>query len=405
MRIRFLVVTFILNGLFGRTQNCPTAFAGLDIETCMNMAILSGSPASPPCVGNWTILMGAATIANPNDPNSMILDLHFGESVLQWSVEHDGDCITSDIVSVFRYDVGLPAANAGPDIEICNHIQGVKLCANALLYPTVGTWSVVQGAGNFSCVHKADAYVTDFVPGVNIFRWTIDHSPCGPVVHDDISLIVFPYDEQFCPDTSNTAAGCTVNSAINYNASADWDDGTCLFGAWGCTSPLADNYTPGFYCDDGSCIYVGCMNPTACNYSSLNSVDNGSCTFPGCTVVNACNYNPLAGCEEGNCVFPGCTDPNAINFNCAAGCDDGSCILLGCTNATACNYDSAATLDDNTCIFPLIEGDLNCDDVLDVEDVLVLLDYYGCSVYCGTADLNVDGIVNVEDVLLFAAMW
>ena len=38
--------------------------------------------------------------------------------------------------------------------------------------------------------------------------------------------------------------GCTNQDAINYNADATDDDGSCEFATIGCTDPLACNYNP-----------------------------------------------------------------------------------------------------------------------------------------------------------------
>ena len=49
----------------------------------------------------------------------------------------------------------------------------------------------------------------------------------------------------------------------------------------------------------------------------------------------------------------GCTDHNAINYNPEATSDDGSCIIpiFGCTDETACNYNPEANTDDGTCLY------------------------------------------------------
>jgi hypothetical protein len=47
--------------------------------------------------------------------------------------------------------------------------------------------------------------------------------------------------------------GCTYVLAVNYNADATIDDGTCLF--QGCTDPLAINYSPLYNLNDGLCVY------------------------------------------------------------------------------------------------------------------------------------------------------
>lgn len=48
--------------------------------------------------------------------------------------------------------------------------------------------------------------------------------------------------------------GCTDITAINYDADAKKDDGSCTY-TYGCTDPLADNYNESATKDDGSCTF------------------------------------------------------------------------------------------------------------------------------------------------------
>ena len=53
---------------------------------------------------------------------------------------------------------------------------------------------------------------------------------------------------------TNVVCGCTDENAANFNADANTDDGSCMYG--GCTDPDACNYDASASMDDGSC-----MNP------------------------------------------------------------------------------------------------------------------------------------------------
>jgi hypothetical protein len=100
--------------------------------------------------------------------------------------------------------------------------------------------------------------------------------------------------------------GCTDSTALNYNASANTDDGSCVAIVNGCTDSTSFNYNVLANTDDGSCVAIvnGCTDSTSFNYNILANTDNGSCiaVVNGCTDSTALNYNALANTDDGSCV-------------------------------------------------------------------------------------------------------
>jgi hypothetical protein len=116
---------------------------------------------------------------------------------------------------------------------------------------------------------------------------------------------IYPFADS---NTSNVVNGCTDPNALNYNASATNDDGTCSYNAYGCTDVNANNYDATATSDNGSCTFdspYGCMDINATNYDATATSDNGSCTYDhvyGCMEVTAQNYNALATFDNGTCI-------------------------------------------------------------------------------------------------------
>jgi len=125
-------------------------------------------------------------------------------------------------------------------------------------------------------------------------------------------------------------------------------------------------------------LALGCIDPTACNYEADANWSDGSCTYPGCQDAMACNYDPLAGCA-GPCDYPpayfeGCTNPMSSNYNAIATVDDGSCDLsYMCGEGTV--YDEVLGI----CVTNECVGDFNGDGQIGAADLLDFLVVYGSS--------------------------
>ena len=87
------------------------------------------------------------------------------------------------------------------------------------------------------------------------------------------------------------------------------------------------------------------MDPAASNYDASANVDDGSCLYPGCTDPDYLEYDPDANTDDGSCsvlIVPGCTDPDYAEYDAAATLDDGSCECLivdpACVSPTMDGY-------------------------------------------------------------------
>ena len=118
-------------------------------------------------------------------------------------------------------------------------------------------------------------------------------------------------------------------------------------------------------------VASGCTSPSACNFNASAQTDDGSCLYPGCMDQSACNFEAAAPCEDLSlCIYP------ESGYNCAGECvsdadEDGICDaqeVYGCTHPNACNFNDAATEDDCSCVHAILPYDCNGDCLSDQDE-------------------------------------
>ncbi|MBL7963022.1 MAG: gliding motility-associated C-terminal domain-containing protein [Flavobacteriales bacterium] len=212
-------------------ENNPVADAGPDQQLCtpVTSTNLSASTVIFPATGQWSVISGAGTFVDPNDPFTTVTGLAVGVNVFRWTVSN-GPCgaPTTDEVTITLFDENNPVANAGPDQELCTPTTNTVLAGSALIFPATGVWSIIQGTGVFADATSPTTSVTGLSTGENIFGWTVSNGPCGPATFDLVSIYVFDEnnpvanagaDQQVCtPVTSTTLVG----SALIFPATGQW---------------------------------------------------------------------------------------------------------------------------------------------------------------------------------------
>lgn len=161
-------------------------------------------------------------------------------------------------------------------------------------------WGVNVGGATFNAAtFQADLEVFLGVGSVNC-----DNTDCAkllvsltdgtPVANENVTIgsTALQTDASgLTPFVSGLAGGVTINGCFTHNFTGD------------CTQYLfrlvkeTASYTPSLEC------ILGCTDPTAINYNPSANVDDGSCEYCvwGCTDPFALNYNPLANCDDGSC--------------------------------------------------------------------------------------------------------
>lgn len=261
----------------------PDATTGESISACTpaGTIVLQGSTPVFPAVGTWTGTSG--TILAPNDPASGVDGLDVGQHDFTWTIDNGACGTTSAVQSVFIYDDEAPDADAGPDQELCTPDTDADLAANAVVFPAVGSWTVIAGGGTVTDPTSPTSSVTGLTIGTNTLRWTISNGPCG-TTQDEVTITVYNDqqasanagpDQSLCtPASSTTLAG----SAVTFPATGTW-----VFVAGSATlsdanSPTAtlSGLTVGVYTLQWVVDNGPCANGTTTDQVTITVYDNNS---------------------------------------------------------------------------------------------------------------------------------
>ena len=228
------------------------------------------------------------------------------------------------------------------------------------------------------CVNTTDMYDEGNCECVNILNTPScdDSDECTADSYDAANCACVNTEIQDCGDVP----GCTDPCAINYNALANVDNGSCTPYDTVCDDGCIN--TTDMY-DEGNCECVNISNTPNCS-------DGDDCTADSYDAANcACVNTEILGCG----VIPGCLDACATNYNANATEDDGSCVGYdtvcddGCANTTDM-YDDGNCECVNILIVPNCDdGDVCTDDSYDEAYCeCVSLAVPGCGVAPGCTD-------------------
>jgi large repetitive protein len=131
----------------------PPAFtAGPDQDICNTVAQiqLQGSTVPAPYMGQWTLLSGGGSIADPMDNSTTVTNLPIGQNIFRWTATVGAPCtnsVTDDVV-INVFDCSVCSVNAGADVSICMG-STVQLQAVASgIGPFTYNWSPAMGLSN-----------------------------------------------------------------------------------------------------------------------------------------------------------------------------------------------------------------------------------------------------------------
>lgn len=121
--------------------------------------------------------------------------------------------------------------------------------------------------------------------------------------------------------------------------------------------------------------------------NNLHALPNNELLISGITSSS----NNIASEGALRTTLDGYTDAFMMRFN-TTPCS------FGCTNLESTNYNPLATCDDGSC-FISQGSDLNGDGIVDISDLMLLLDAFGCIEDC-LYDLNGDQLIGADDIVV-----
>lgn len=191
----------------------PTsANAGTDQSLCL--ATSANLTANVPAIGTgmWTQVGGpVVTITTPNNNTSTVNGLTPGTYTFRWTISYSNCPPSSDDVTIIVFD-NPSQAQAGIDQEICN--SSTQLAATL---PAIGTgqWTLVSGPNTPLITNPASAttLISNLVPGVYQFRWTVSNGVCPPTT-DQVQITVgaTPTTANAGPDQALCSSGTVTLS-------------------------------------------------------------------------------------------------------------------------------------------------------------------------------------------------
>jgi len=169
-----------------------SANAGLDNNVCATEVALS---AIMPQVGEGVWVSTSGTIIDPSDPNTMVTDLDEGSHTFTWQLS-SGSCenYSSDQVTITTSTAPSEVAQVVNNaINICeSNLNGTLNLVAIDPMMSSGQWSQVSGPNNAVIANDTEAIasISDLMPGVYQFSWTLSMGNCLDFSDDIMTVTV-----------------------------------------------------------------------------------------------------------------------------------------------------------------------------------------------------------------------
>ena len=220
--------------------------------------------------------------------------------------------------------------------------------------------------------------------------------------------------------------GCIDLLAINYNSSANIDNGMCYYcdlnynlyfympsspilcDGWISVYVPLGSYPIDYYWSNGGSSWsiTGLCNDTF----SVTIIDDNLCgadtsillsNFVGCADSTMYNYDPLVLFNDSSCIpyAFGCTDPTAFNYDSIANTDNDSCevYVYGCNDISAANYNPFVNTNDGSCwycVYGCMDSSFFNFDLTATCNATCISFSFGC---IDSLAINFDSLANTSD--------
>ena len=246
-------------------------------------------------IGEWTLSSGSGNIVSPNDPNSEVTNLGYGNNIFKWTVSNSCGS-TFDIVNIARFE-DPTIAQTSPIAPICTNNS--ILTGNTALIGS-GSWTVVKGTGTISDVNNPTSTITNLGIGENIFKWTIFNG-CG-LSESQVKITVesAPIKASVGPNQEGCGSTAILDGNSPKSSSGTWT----LVKGTGTINDPSDSTSGVSNMDIGISVF---------RWTVANSCDT---SFADLTITNT-GLCPDENAEKNQLIYyiPNTFTPNDDNFN------------------------------------------------------------------------------------------
>ena len=306
--------------------------------------ITASGPSDPDVTYNvYAASTGGTSLgATPHDVNPGVTTSYWVEA----ANISDPNCVsTTRTEVVVNVTPGAPAANAGPNQDICGN--SATLAGNTPA-PGTGEWTLISGSGTITTPSSPTSTVTNLGEGNNVFEWTITSGSC-PNTSAQVTITSSP-----TPTVSNAgstqiicASSTTLEGNVATSGTGEW---TLVSGTGTITDPsnptttvtglgIGDNIFE-WTISSGSCT-ASSTQVTITNTGgptlSITSIDDASCfgATDGIATVEATggaggfiySWSPTGGSSATSNPLP--AGSYTVTVQDAASCSDDIVVVIG----------------------------------------------------------------------------